>query len=232
MKLAFPFGSIIAKVNDKPEQMTAYAAQRMALVRETLRDMPPYACPPSCNLCCHGTILMSYVEYVHILHVMFSRLAKEELSAFFAERLGTLEEENKLLCPFVHDEKESRHCSIYADRPLVCRVFGTSASPCAEEIAFPPFPEPLFYRAYDLLYDAEDGGFIGLPLVEDLALYEAPFDLWAIADSGHTAELLALFARHGSMRAVLCDMSGNQPLFGGSGKFFVLESGGRRYLGA
>ena len=107
---------------------------------------------------------MSYVEFVHLLHVLQGKLSAAGVEKLFARRLGVLEGGDKLLCPFVDDKKESEHCAVYGDRPLICRVFGTSASPCDEDIVHPYFPDAPFYRAYNLLYYAEDGSFIGMTI--------------------------------------------------------------------
>jgi Fe-S-cluster containining protein len=220
MKIDFAFAQVARAVLDKPADMTEYATQRMKAACEVLSGMSLYACPPACNSCCHGTILMSYVEYVHLLHVLHGKLGAAGVEKLFARRLGVLEQEGKLLCPFVDDEKEAGHCTVYGDRPLICRVFGTSASPCGEDIAPPYFPEARFHDAYNLLHYTEDGSFVGLPLTETLVLYEATFDLWAIADSGHGAELLSLFAGCGSMRSVLYDLVED--------RFFTMKKGGGR----
>jgi len=220
LKLNFAFAGIARAILDKPAEMTEYALQRITAARAALSGMPPYACAPSCNRCCHGTILMSYVEFVHLLHVLKVKHGAEGVESLFARRLGVLVEEGKLLCPFLDDEKEAEHCTIYGERPLICRVFGTSASPCDEDIAHPYFPDTLFHQAYNLLYDAEDGNFIGLPLTENLVLYGATFDHWAIADSGHEAELVKMFAEYGGMRSVLYALE--------ESRFFTVEKGGGR----
>ncbi|MDW7651387.1 MAG: YkgJ family cysteine cluster protein [Bacillota bacterium] len=222
-KLQFDFTAIAESVAEKPEDMETYARQQMDQMCKLLHEMPTYTCPASCNRCCHGSILMSYLEYLNMITAIRKRGGIRELKELFAARLGTLEEEGKLLCPFVRDDKGAEHCAVYADRPLICRVFGTTASPCDEEINHPHFPEARFFRAYNALYYLEDGSFIGVPLTDELALYEAPFDIWAIADSGRTDELLALFAEHGSMRAVICDVPQNR-------FFIILPGGGRQYL--
>lgn len=224
MKIEFAFAQVARIILNKPAEMTEYALQQIsAAACAVLSGMPPYACRPSCNRCCHGTILMSYVEFVYLLHALQKKLGSAGVEKLFATRLGVLEEEGKLLCPFVDDSKEAEHCTIYADRPLICRVFGTSASPCDEDIAHPYFPDALFHRAYNQLHYTADGSFIGLPLRENLVLYEAPFDLWAVADSGHEAELMKLLARYGGMRSVLCDLAEN--------RFFTVEKGGgRQYI--
>ena len=223
-KLTFTFKEIHKEVLAKPADMTEYACKQMNAVQRVLKDMPDYTCPHSCNDCCHGSILMSYVEYVGILLGLQTRFTPQELEKLFADRLGILEEEGKLLCPFVQDDREKEHCAIYTDRPLICRVFGTTASPCSiMEIEPAHLPEAPFYRAYNMLYYMEDGSFIGLQLTDDLALYEAPFDIWAIADSGRTEELIDLFHEHGSMRAVICDVLQNR-------FFTLLPDGSRNYL--
>jgi Fe-S-cluster containining protein len=219
-KLSILFSDILDDVAEKPAEMITYAREQMDKVREVLQDMPGYNCPTACNLCCHGSILMSYVEYVSILSRLQERYGREKMGEIYAERLGVLEDEGKLLCPFVNDDRMAEHCGIYQERPLICRVYGTTASPCDEDIVPPPFAEELFFQAYHMLYYVEDGSFIGLPLNDELALFEAPFDVWAIADSGRLAELQNIFLEHGSMRAVICDVPQN--------RFFTMLPGGER----
>lgn len=221
-KINFTFLEILDEVKEKPADMAEYAKQQMERVSETLHDMPPYACPSSCSNCCHGSILMSYVEYINIL-LHLHDTDEDLLTHLFTSRLGVLEDDGKLLCPFVRDEKEKEHCAIYMERPLICRVFGTSASPCEEDIDHPKFPDELFYHAYNMLYYMSDGSFIGLPLTDNLVLYEAPFDIWAVADSGRTSELMDIFKEHGSMRSVLYDLVGNR-------FFTIIETGERHYI--
>lgn len=221
-KLAFDFQAILASILDKPADMFEYGREQLDRVRQLLQTMPAYACPSSCRLCCHGSILISYVEYVHILQCLRENLNADELTELFVQRLGVLEED-KLLCPFVNDRKEAEHCAIYYDRPLICRVYGTTAAPCAEEISHPRFPLAPFYQAYNLLYYLADGSFIGLPLQDGLALFEAPFAIWAAADSGKIEELLDVFAKHGSMRSVICEVVANR-------FFTILPGGERQYL--
>lgn len=222
-KLDFPFADIVDEVSEKTADMELYAREQMDSMRKMLRDMPSYACPAPCNHCCHGSILMSYVEYISIIAALRERGGREKIAELFTSRLGNMEAEGKLLCPFVSEEKDAEHCAIYDHRPLICRVFGTSASPCEEDITHPHFSEATFYRTYNNLYYMDDGSFIGLPLTETLALYEAPFDIWAIADSGQTMELMAIFEQHGSMRAVICNLP--QDRF-----FTILPGGGHLYL--
>ncbi len=219
-KLAFNFPAILASILDKPTEMSDYAGEQMDHVRRLLQTMPAYNCPSSCNLCCHGSILMSYVEYVHIMHRLRENYNAEKLLALFSRRLGVLEDEGKLLCPFINENKKAEHCAIYHDRPLICRVYGTTAAPCAAEIDQPHFSSTGFHHAYNLLYYLADGSFIGLPLPDGLALFEAPFSIWAAADSGKTEEVLSIFAEHGSMRAVICDVPAN--------RFFTILPGGER----
>lgn len=222
-KLAFNFQAILASVPDKPAEMFDYAGEQMKRVRGLLQAMPAYNCPAACRHCCHGTILMSYVEYIHIMHCLRNNFGSEKLLELFSKRLGVLAEEGKLLCPFLDESKKAEHCAIYHDRPLICRVYGTTAAPCAAEIEQPHFPAASFYNAYNLLYYLADGSFIGLPLSDGLALFEAPFPLWAAADSGKVEEVLSIFAEHGSMRAVICDVPANR-------FFTILPGGERQYL--
>lgn len=218
MKIPLDFKRIYGAVIQKPPDMVEFARERTGRAYGLLKDMPPYACPPSCNSCCHGSILISYVEFVN----MVTRLDPGHLETVFAERLGTLKENGQLLCPFLNAEKTREHCTVYRHRPLICRVFGTTAAPCPEEIDHPPFAESQFFRAYNLLYYGDDGGFFGLELADGTVLYKAPFDIWAIADSGNTGALVEMFRRYGSMRSVLCDLAED--------RFFTIEEGRRHYI--
>lgn len=222
-KINFTFVDILNEIKEKPADMANYSKRQMERVKETLREMPQYACPTSCSNCCHGAILMSYVEYINILLNIHEAGGDEKLEQLFSTRLGVMEDGSKLLCPFVRDEKEEEHCAIYTERPLICRVYGTSASPCEEDIDHPEFSDELFYHAYNMLYYMSDGSFIGLPLTDELVLYEAPFDIWAVADSGKTTELMDIFKQHGSMRSVLFDLIEN--CF-----FTITEDGERHYI--
>ncbi len=214
----FVFTEILPIIKNKPQDMAEYTKKQMSLVNELLHDMPQYACPSFCSSCCSGSILMSYVEYINILLSM----NETELEHIFSSQLGVMEDGGKLRCPFIQEDKDKEHCAIYEVRPLICRVFGTSASPCQEEIKFPQFPDELFYHAYNTLYYMTEDSFIGLPLPDDLVLYEAPFDIWAIADSGKTAELIDIFKRHGSMRSVLFNLNDNS--------FFTMKEDGKRQI--
>lgn len=220
-KLSFPFAQIIETILDKEEEMLVYATEQMLNIQDALKNMPNFHCPAACNDCCQGSILMSYLEYLHLLTFLQKELGTEKLEAFFSDRLGLMEEDGILLCPFLNKTKQEQHCTLYTHRPLICRVFGTTASPCEEDMEHIPVPEKTFYQLYHKLHYVEDGSFIGLPLTETLALYEAPFAVWAIADSGRTEELLALFYQHGSLRAVICDVPAD--------RFFTMLPGGDRH---
>ncbi len=220
MKIDYDFGCLLEQVRNKPGDMTAYAGRQAALAAEKLKTMPPYSCPVHCNSCCHGSILMSYVEYVHIL----SRLVtweEEPLHRLFRERMGRLSDDGKLLCPFLLAENPVKHCAVYGERPLICRVFGTTAAPCPEDIEYPHFSEQLFCQAYELLYYGEDGGFIGLPLPGGLVLFKAPFALWVLADAGRGEDLLSLTKKHGAMHALFYDSAED--------RFFTIKEGRRLY---
>jgi len=66
------------------------------------REIPAFECVDGCTACC-GPVPFSEIE---------------------AERVGLerIEGSTDLACPFVRDGR----CSIYKDRPFMCRLFGTA----------------------------------------------------------------------------------------------------------
>ena len=191
----------------RPEELSDFALERARVVADLLRDKENYHCPASCNVCCYGSILMSYTEFTAIMLYLEENRGQDEIEKLFRERVGLLQDAGTLLCPFLKEDAESEHCSIYPVRPLICRVFGTSSSPC-EEIGDPSLlEEELFYEAYDLLYY---GGkqFIALNLDEKWAVFEAPFAVWRLADGNEDSRryLRSIIEERGeSFKAVLYD---------------------------
>ena len=168
----------------RPEPLNAFALERVGRVIGLLKDKEVYNCSPSCKQCCYGSILMSYTEFTYILLYMKKNWSPRKIENLFRERVGLIEDDSggSLLCPFLQEEAGREHCSIYEARPLVCRVFGTTAAPCQETIEPALLEETVFYQSYDLLYYGGKS-FIALNLDNNWAVYEAPFALWCLADS-------------------------------------------------
>ncbi len=191
----------------RPEQLNNFALERMEKVAYLLRDKEKYHCPADCNTCCYGSILMSYTEFTFIMLYLQDNWTTEQIGELFRERVGLLQNEESLLCPFLQEETGARHCRIYPARPLICRVFGTTASPCQQPVAPSLLAEELFYQTYDLFYYSGNQ-FIALNLDREWAVYEAPFAFWCLADdSTESRSFLRSFIeeRGDSFRAVLYD---------------------------
>ena len=180
-KIEYDFSSLEG-IFKRPEHLNEFARERMEHVRHILREYEIYNCPAHCKQCCYGSILMSYTEFTYIMLFIQRNWPSEKIKGLFQHKVGILQDKSAFLCPFLQEDADVEHCSIYAARPLICRVFGTKASPCPEAIEPAKLPEPLFYYAYDHLYYSSDN-FIALNLDEELSLFEAPFALWCLADN-------------------------------------------------
>ncbi|RJX25774.1 MAG: YkgJ family cysteine cluster protein [Dethiobacter sp.] len=209
-KIEYDFSSLEG-IFQRPEPLNAFALERMERVRHLLRDYEVYNCPPHCKQCCYGSILMSYTEFTYIILYIRKNWSLQKIEKFFRDNVGLLQVNGALLCPFLQEEAGIEHCSIYAARPLICRVFGTMAAPCQEPVEPGDLQENLFYQAYNLLYYSNDI-LIALNLDREQALFEAPFALWCLADnSEETRGFLRtlLEERKDSFNAVLYDCGQN-----------------------
>ncbi len=92
---------------DRLDQLTAEAAERYGSQMQ---------CKAGCSKCCRGDFRISLVEAVSL------RLAIEQLSS--AETIEdikrNLSQDNTERCPLLINDK----CSVYAERPVLCRIFG------------------------------------------------------------------------------------------------------------
>lgn len=222
-RLNFNFTKII-DIFFRPSAMEQQALTKMSDVKDLLRDITHYHCSPDCNICCYGSILMSYTEYLNLLCYLRNKWTPDKIENLCAEKLGTIEEDKKLLCPFLNEEATEKHCRVYDARPLICRVFGTTVAPCEELAENVKLPEVKFYMAYDRLYYTPQKKLIGIPVSEYLLLFEAPFDFWCIADSGEQNRhyLLDLIENKGSMNAVIYDSRARE--------FFVVKDGNKQVI--
>ncbi|MEW5921642.1 MAG: YkgJ family cysteine cluster protein [Bacillota bacterium] len=208
----------------RPETLNSFARQKMLELNYILKDSHIYNCPPACKHCCYGSILMSYTEFSAITLYLQENWSPEQVRELMTQQVGLAKDDGMLLCPFLHTEAKREHCSIYPVRPLICRVFGTTAAPCEEEIVPMPLADELFHLGYRLLYYSGNR-FIALNLNAELALFEAPFALWCLADNSETDRrfLCNYLENNGdSLRAVLFDRIRNV--------FFSLHQGERILL--
>jgi len=223
-KLYYEFNEL-KELYRRPEHIDSFAAERMETVANMLKDKEEYNCATDCRSCCYGSILMSYTEFTYIMLHLQNNWGAEEIQELFRKRVGLMQNEESLLCPFLQEEMVARHCLIYSARPLICRVFGTTASPCAEAMAPSILEEELFYRAYDLLHYA-NSQFIALSLDEEWAIFEAPFAFWCLADNDSVSRrfLRTLVEKKGeSFKAVFYHQVENEFFAYSGGKKIILE---------
>lgn len=218
-RINYNFGEMKG-IFERPETLNNFAREKLERVKRLLEGKEKYGCPSSCKRCCYGTILMSYTEFTYIMLYLQEEWKEENLHNFFKQKVGLLQEDRRaLLCPFLEENAFEKHCLIYPARPLICRVFGTTAAECGEPIVPSFLDEKLFYFAYNLLYYSGEQ-FIALNLDEKIALYEAPFALWCLADDSSEGRefLIRLIEKEGdSFQGVLYERPHN--------RFFVLENG-------
>jgi Fe-S-cluster containining protein len=223
IRIDFDFSSL-TDIFQRPEPLNSFALERMEQARRLIGGYEKYNCPSYCKQCCYGSILMSYTEFTYIMLHIQKNWPPEKIEELFRHRVGVLQDSGALLCPFLQEEASVAHCSIYAARPLICRVFGTEAAPCQEDVQPSELPESIFYRAYNLLYYSNNN-FIALELDEEWAVFEAPFALWCLADNSRETRryLRALMEeRADTFNAVLYDCRENV--------FFVFRDGKKATL--
>lgn len=210
----------------RPENLNCFALERMETVSGLLRDKEKYHCPAHCNKCCYGSILMSYTEFTFIMLYLQQNWGTEQIGGLFQERVGLLQDEKSLLCPFLQEDAGSRHCLIYPARPLICRVFGTTASPCEQPLTPSHLEEELFYQAYDLFYYSNNR-VIALDLDAEWSVYEAPFALWCLADDcPESRSFLRSFVEESgdSLRAIFYDQKDKTYFYYCGGEKEILQT--------
>ena len=209
---------------NRPEPLNNFARKKMKELNALLKDQTVYNCAPSCLNCCYGSILMSYTEFTAITLFLQENWSTELLEKMMSERVGLLKEDGMLLCPFLNTDADCEHCRIYPSRPLICRVYGTTAAPCDEAILPSPLSEELFNMAHTLLYYS-GSQFIALNLNASWALFEAPFALWCLADNSEVDRLFLcelMEQQKDSFHAVLYDREKQI--------FFTLQRGEKKCL--
>lgn len=211
--------SSFSGIFERPEPINEFAFQRMETLNQLFEQCAKYNCPPSCKSCCYGSILMSYTEFSAITVYLQQHWSAAQLQELFSGRLGLLNENGMLLCPFLNKDAAQDHCRIYPIRPLICRVFGTTAAPCDEGITPSCLDHELFNHGHQLLYYS-GSQFIALNISQNWSLFEAPFALWCLADNSEEDRrlLCELLLQNGdSYRAIIFDRAHNS--------FFTLKEG-------
>jgi Fe-S-cluster containining protein len=128
------FAPVLAKLkkSSSPESSYLYARQTVDNTIERSGMEEKTTCSSSCSFCCHDTIYVSHSEGDYIKKVIAEKGIVPN-----ADRLKLQKEGNPHLkwaykaCPLLLDEDESgeRKCSIYKDRPLICRTHNSTEDP-------------------------------------------------------------------------------------------------------
>ncbi len=222
-KVPYDFTSL-GNLFQRPEALHEFAQESMGQVQEMLRFSMQFNCTPSCSSCCQGSILMSYTEFTYIWLYLEQSWSAVQIRDLLQKRVQVMQNETTLRCPFLSSGKAAEHCSIYQARPLICRVFGTSAAPCGENIKPVALDENLFFRAYDRLYYANQQ-FIALRISADWALFKAPFAFWCLADNDERSRAFLqgfILEKNDSFHSVLYDLHEDI--------FFTISKGERREI--
>ncbi len=210
---------------ERPEPLNNFARDRMGQVKHFLEGRENYNCPSSCKHCCYGSILMSYTEFTFIMMFIQKNWSEDYIEWLLEEKIGLLQEDHRyLLCPFLQENVSKEHCLVYPARPLICRVFGTTAAECGEQIVPSYMEEEILYHAHKLLYYSGEQ-FIALNLDEKISLFEAPFTLWCLADdSSESRNYLTrlIEKKKHSFQGVLYENKKHS--------FYVLENGYKKIL--
>jgi hypothetical protein len=140
-------GHVIKAKLDEPanKHRSGQAAQLMHdLMQASLKSFPPrveIACRRGCNYCCHSFVAVMAPEVFRIADAVRrhkdKRLAAAEIDVRAAALKGVGVEARlgrKLACPLLIDGE----CSVYAERPLVCRqATSLSVATCLAEFEDP-----------------------------------------------------------------------------------------------
>ncbi len=133
---------LFQKLDERVNIRRAGEAARLAqsLAEASLKARPPkleIACRVGCAFCCHGFVGVSAPEVFLIASTLRGRQDAEALTASIATRAGDVRDltpdariGRKLACALLIDDQ----CSVYAERPLVCRQTTSLSKPaCIDE---------------------------------------------------------------------------------------------------
>jgi Fe-S-cluster containining protein len=121
----------------------------------------------NCSMCCHDTIPMGLVEgEVMKKFIIVNNIAYDKERVLLQSTGDKLKWEDRA-CPLLSDinEQGERLCSIYKDRPLICRTHNSSSDPAickrdTEEVTIEVMiaeAMALSFIAYDLNSDRKEG---------------------------------------------------------------------------
>jgi Fe-S-cluster containining protein len=128
------------KERDNAHRAAEAAGLALGLVERSLAARPPaaaIACRKGCSYCCHSFVGLTAPEVFRLVDAVRSRRAKVPSAELVLERCRPLRGLSpperigrKLPCPLLEDGM----CSVYADRPMVCRqTTSLSLEACIDE---------------------------------------------------------------------------------------------------
>lgn len=84
-----------------------------------------------CSFCCHDTILLGRIEAQYIMKVVREKGIKPNMERVNEQMLNPDIKWNQKACSLLLDENEEgkRLCSIYEERPLICRTHNSNENP-------------------------------------------------------------------------------------------------------
>ena len=150
------FAPVLAKIKkaSSPKASYLYARQSLDNVIDRTKMFEKATCNSSCSFCCHDSIFVSHSEAEYIKQVVKSKGIVPN-----ADRIALQKENNTHLkwefkaCPLLLDADAAgeRKCSIYEDRPLICRAHNSTEDPkfCNKE----EFPDRTIKELKNVLVD-------------------------------------------------------------------------------
>jgi Fe-S-cluster containining protein len=109
-------------------------------IREAVTDLvnsdrikPHVSCgsATNCSFCCHDKIIMGEVEAEYVKSVIIEKKIVPNIHRIQAQNSFAPIKWIDKACPMLQDENEKgqRLCSIYEDRPLICRTHNSTIDP-------------------------------------------------------------------------------------------------------
>lgn len=127
---------LLMKRERGPEAAYLYARNSIDGLKKKIDFNSKTSCTGKCSFCCHSNILVSYDEGIHIRTIV-----KERGLAANSERLKNQKKSESIhykdlswkdrACSLLSDPDENgdRQCTIYDERPIICRTHNSTEDP-------------------------------------------------------------------------------------------------------
>lgn len=127
------FAPVLAKIkkSSSPKASYLYARQSLDNAIDRTKMFEKATCNSSCSFCCHDSIFVSHSEAEHIKQVVKSKSVVPNADRIAKQKSGDEIKWIDKACPLLMDEDAAgeRKCSIYEDRPLICRAHNSTEDP-------------------------------------------------------------------------------------------------------